>query len=379
MTAKSLPVIESLVESLVPANIAAIAPYEPGKPLDELERELGISGAVKLASNENPLGPSPKGLAAAQAAMGDLHRYPDGAGYRLRAAIADRHGVTPAEIALGAGSNELIELLVRTFCRPGQDEVVTHKYAFMMYRLACLAHGVAYREAEVTAEMACDVDALLAAVGPKTRLVFLPNPNNPIGSYVPRAAFERLVAKLPPTVILAVDEAYHEYAQARPDYPSAEDARAAHPLVISLRTFSKIYGLAGLRVGYAVCDARIVAYLNRVRMPFNTSSVGQIGALAALDDTAHLERSRRVNAEGLRQLTAGLAKLDVRAYPSAANFILVDLARDAAPVYHALLAKGVIVRPVKPSGLLEHLRISISTPEENARALAALEAVLRAS
>jgi histidinol-phosphate aminotransferase len=365
-------------DSIVPPNIATIAPYEPGKPLEELERELGITGAVKLASNENPLGPSPRGIAAAQGAIAELHRYPDGAGFRLRSALAARHGVSPSEIALGAGSNELIELLVRTFCRPGVDEVVSHKYAFMMYRLACLAHGVTYREAETTPDMACDVDALLAAVTPKTRIVFLPNPNNPIGSYVARAAFEKLIDRLPATVILAVDEAYHEYAQARADYPAAESYRATKPLVVTLRTFSKIYGLAGLRVGYAICDARITSYIDRVRMPFNTSSIGQVAAIAALEDTAHVERSRKVNGDGLVQLANGVAKLDVRAYPSAGNFMLVDVKREAAPVYQAMLAKGVIVRPLKPSGLLRHLRISVSTAEENARALGALEAVLRA-
>ena len=215
-----------LFTGFAPPNVEAIAPYEPGKPVEELERELGISGAIKLASNENPLGPSPKALAAAQAALPDVSRYPDGGGYRLRHALANALGVAPEEVILGAGSNDLIDLLVRTFCRPDRDEVVTHQHAFLMYRIACLAHGVPLREAEVSPDLACDVDALLAAIGSKTKLVFLPNPNNPTGAYVRRAAFERLLANLPPRVILAVDEAYHEYATVHADYPVAEKYRS---------------------------------------------------------------------------------------------------------------------------------------------------------
>ncbi len=366
---------------VVPANILALSPYQPGKPVEELERELGITGAIKVASNENPIGPSPLGIAAAQRALAGVNRYPDGGAHRLRVALAARAGVTPEEISVGSGSNELIELLIRTFCQPGVDEVVTHQYAFMMYKLACGAHGVGYKEAAVGDDLACDVDTLAAAVGPRTKLVLLPNPNNPTGSYVAKAAFERLLGKLPAHVILAVDEAYFEYAEGRADYPVAERYRRAGqagPRVVTLRTFSKIYGLAGLRVGYAIADAEIVGYLNRVRSPFNVSSPGQEAALAALADTAHVERSQKVNADGLEQLTAGLARLDVRVFPSAGNFVLVDVKREAGPVYQALLRKGVIVRALAPSGLLRHVRISISTAHENARTLAALGEVLGA-
>lgn len=362
---------------VLPPNIEALSPYEPGLPIEELERSLGIVGAIKLASNENPVGPSPRAMEAMQGALRDVNRYPDGAGHRLRHALAERVGVPPDEIVLGGGSNELIELIVRTFCRPGVDEVLTHRYAFVMYRIACAAHGVAFREAEVREDLSCDVDALAAAIGPKTKIVFLPNPNNPTGAYVGRADFERLLERVPRHVILAVDEAYHEYAISRPDYPIAEAYRSAdRPLVVTLRTFSKIYGLAGLRVGYAIGDPRVVGYLNRTRMPFNVCSPGQEAARAALDDLEHVERSRRVNAEGLAQLAEGLARLDVRAYPSAANFVLVDLVREAHPIYEALLRKGVIVRPLKPLGLARHVRISVGVREENARTLKALEGVL---
>jgi histidinol-phosphate aminotransferase len=350
----------------------------PGKPVEELERELGITGAIKLASNENPLGPSPKGIAAARAATAQANLYPDGSGHRLRTVLAARAGVSIDEIMLGAGSNEIIDLLVRTFCRPGVDEVLTHKHAFMMYRVSCGAHGVTMREAAVTPELGCDVDALAAAVHSKTKLVFLPNPNNPTGSYVTRAAFERLLEKLPARVILVVDEAYHEYASDIPDYPVAETYRGKErPWIVTLRTFSKAYGLAALRVGWAIADARIVSYLNRVRMPFNVATPAQEAAIAALDDVEHVTRSKQVNAAGLQQLGAGLAKLPVRAYPSAGNFVLVDVKREAGPVYQGLLQKGVIVRPMAGLGLPTALRVSVGTAEENARFLAALAEVLR--
>jgi histidinol-phosphate aminotransferase len=363
----------------VPPYIEALAPYVPGKPVEELERELGITGALKVASNENPLGPSPLGIAAAQRALAEAHRYPDGSGHRLRTALAARAGVSTEEIALGAGSNELIELLVRTFCRPGIDEVVSHQYAFFMYKVSCGAHGVKLVEARVGDDLACDVDAVADAVTERTRLVLLPNPNNPTGSYVPRAAFERLLSRLPAHVILVADEAYFEFAETLADYPIAEKYRGkVAPRVLTLRTFSKAYGLAALRVGYAIGDADLLGYLNRVRMPFNVSTPAQEAALAALGDGAHVERTRRVNADGLVQLTNGLARLDVRAFPSAGNFVLVDLRREAGPVYQALLRKGIIVRPLAPAGLFRHVRITVGTADENARVLAALADVLQA-
>jgi histidinol-phosphate aminotransferase len=362
---------------LVPDNIEALSPYQPGKPIEELERELGITGAIKVASNENPIGPSPLGLAAARAALADMHRYPDGSGHRLRAALAERHGVRIDEVILGAGSNELIELLVRTFCQPGRDTVLTHRYAFMMYKLAAGAHGVRYVEAPSTDALGCDVDALLAAVTPETRLVLLPNPNNPTGAYLSAAELRKVAMGLPAHVVLAVDEAYVEYARRFADYDIAEPLRKQVTCrLVSLRTFSKIYGLAGLRVGYAIADAELCGYLNRVRMPFNVSSIAMAGALAALDDRAHVQRSTEVNAAGMTQLEAGFTALGVKSYPSAGNFILVDVGRPAAPIYQALLRQGVIARPLAPSGLLQHLRISVSTAEDNARTLAALGKVL---
>jgi histidinol-phosphate aminotransferase len=365
------------LEGLVARHIEELAPYEPGKPVEQLERELGVRGAIKMASNENPFGPSPRGLAAAREALAGVNRYPDGGGYRLRQALAARHGVSLDEIVLGAGSNELIDLLVRTFCRTGEDEVLTHRYAFMMYRVSCQAHGVGLREVPVAGDLSCDVDAMLGGVTPRTRLVFLPNPNNPTGSYLPRPELERLLAGLSPRMLLVVDEAYHEYARGRADYAVAESYRSPmRPLIVTLRTFSKAYGLAALRVGYGIADARVVGYLNRVRMPFNVGTAAQEAARAALDDEEHVARSVELNAAGMAQLREGLARLAVTVHDSAANFLLIDLRRDAAPVYQALLRQGVIVRPLKALGLAQHIRVTVGSREENERFLAALTSVL---
>lgn len=362
---------------LAPANIEAIVPYEPGKPVEELERELGVRDAIKLASNENPIGPSPLGVAAARAALAGANRYPDGAAFRLRAAIAEHLDVPGSHIVVGSGSSELIDLAVRVFCRPGEDEVVTHRYAFVSYKLVSQAHGVVFREVDVAPDLSVDVAALSAAVGPRTKVVFLPNPNNPTGLHLDREVLERFIAKLPPRVLLVVDEAYFEYAEGLPGYASALAFRAVHPLTLCLRTFSKMYGLAALRVGYGIADARVIAYLNRVRPIFNVSTVGQEAARAALADSAHVERSRRANADGREQLLVGLAALPVRAFPSAANFILIDLlGRDAGPIYERLLARGVIVRTLRPQGLVQHIRVTVGTWEENVRFLATLAEIL---
>jgi len=270
---------------------------------------------------------------------------------------------------------------VRTFCVPGRDEVVTHRHAFFMYRIAALGHGVAVTEAPVREDLACDVQALAAAVGPKTKIVFLPNPNNPTGARVTRAELEWLLGHLPGRILLVVDEAYQEYALAsEPDHPVAERYRGAErPLLVTLRTFSKVYGLAGLRVGYAIANRRVVSYLDRVRLPFNTGGPAQAAARAALDDREHLARSLAANQAGLAVLSEGFRGLGLRVYPSAANFVLVGLdegGQDAAALYQALLRRGVIVRPLRPAGLDHHLRVSIGTPEENERALATFAEVL---
>jgi len=358
--------------ALVIPTIEGLVAYETGKPLDELARELGITDAVKLASNENPWGPSPLALTAAREALTQVHLYPDGAAYRLRERIALEHGVAMNEVILGNGSNELLDLFVRTFAT-GDDHIVFADPSFVVYRLAALSHGVPFTAVPLT-NLTHDLDALLAAVTERTRLLFVANPNNPTGTYVGRAAVTEFLSKVPPHVIVVMDEAYIEYADA-PDFPDTLKLRATRERLFSVRTFSKIYGLAGLRVGYAIGPARLVDYINRVRAPFNANLVGQAAALAALGDREHLARSREMNQAERSRLTKQLEALDLSVAPSQANFVLVDLKRPARPVYEALLQRGVIVRPfgVLPTSL----RITVGTPRENERLLSSLTEVLK--
>jgi histidinol-phosphate aminotransferase len=358
---------------LVPPNIERLIPYTPGKPIEEVERELGVAGAFKLASNENPLGPSPRALTAIHAAAAQLHRYPEGASTALREALAARHGVTPEEIVVGNGSAELIELLVRTFCAPGSDdEVLAGDPSFAIYPLEAQAHGVRFVGVPMTGEYGYDVEGLLAASSARTRICFLANPNNPTGTYLPRAHLERLLAELPPQVVVAVDEAYFEYARAA-NYPNSLTLRDRRQHLITMRTFSKAYGLAGLRIGYLVGPPQLAAYVQRVRPAFNVSSLAQVAALAAMNDEDHVSRTREVTWEGLAYLERELSRLGVRFWPSQANFLFVDAGREARPVYEALLRRGVIVRPI---GGPRHLRITVGLPAENERLVGALKEIL---
>jgi histidinol-phosphate aminotransferase len=316
-------------------------------------------------------------VAAAQAALRDAHLYPEDDCHKLRRALADVHGVDPAELIFGAGSNDIIYMMVHAFTRPG-DEVLTHQYAFITYKLASVGLDCRFVEAPVREDLSCDVDALLAAITPRTRIVFLGNPNNPTGGWLPRREFERLLAGVPRDVFLVVDEAYHEYAiETGPDYAAAQRYRTAdRPLLVVLRTFSKIHGLAGLRVGYGIVDRAVADFLGRVRRPFCVNSVAQAAALAALGDPEHVRRSQAAAAAGIPALSDAARALGLRPYPSAANFLLVDVGREAAPVYDALLRRGAIVRPLAAWGLPRHLRISIGTAEQTARVIDALRAVL---
>ena len=379
MTSKLSEHVSSLVSSLVTAGITAIHPYEPGKPIEEVERELGSAlppgGVVKLASNENPLGPSPRALEAVRAVLPKVHLYPDGGSFYLRRKLAQVHGTSEHEVALGNGSNEILDLLVRTFCVAG-DEVLAPAQTFVCYKLAAQAHGVIYKEAPRGPDFAYRLDALAAAVTPKTKIVFLASPDNPTGVYARKDEVVKLLRSLPPNVVVAIDEAYFEYATAA-DYPDCLSLRGEHALLVVMRTFSKIYGLAGLRCGYAIAPREIVDYLNRVRNPFNVSAVAQVAALAALDDHEHVARSRAMNAEGMAQIEEGLGRLRIPFIPSQCNFILTDVSpRDGREVFSALLRKGVIVRPMSGYGMPRALRVTIGTPDENRRFLAALGEVL---
>ena len=371
--------MSDLIDSLIPHNIKQLQPYKPGKPIEELQRELGINDVIRISSNENPMGPSPRAVAAAAKVLATTNTYPDGDCFTLRTALCDRFGAMPEELVFGSGSNELIDLVVRAFCRPGIDEIITQKYSFISYRLAAMAHNVAFMESEVTDTLGCDVDSLLAKVTDCTRLVFLANPNNPTGAHVPRAEFERLLSGLPEHAILVVDEAYHEFAIAAEevDYPNSMNYRAERPLLITLRTFSKIYGLAGLRIGYGISSPAIIDYMNRIRRPFNVSSVAQAAALAALDDSEHVERSQKAAREGIAAIAEAITGLGLTTYPSIGNFVLVDVEQDPTTVYDRLLHRGVIARPMGPWGLPTHLRLSVGAPLQTKRVISALIEVLR--
>jgi histidinol-phosphate aminotransferase len=361
------------MKPLVTSDIAHISPYEPGKPLEELERELGTAwpagGAIKLASNENPLGPSPKAVEAATRALHEANRYPDGAAFYLRGALAAKLRVPERQVLVGSGSNELIDLLIQTFVAP-DEEVLAPSISFACYRLSAEGHRRVYRETPNGPNFAYDLNAIARAATEKTKLVFLANPNNPTGAYVGRAAFERFLDELPQHVLLAIDEAYFEYARAS-DYASAIEYLGRRERLVVLRTFSKIYGLASLRVGYAIAREEICDYVHRVRMPFNVNSIGQAAARAALADHEHVERSQKLNAHEIVRLEKSLKG----ALPSQANFLLVDFARNGRDLYQALLRKGVIVRPMASYGLPNHLRITVGTEAENTRLLSALAEV----
>ncbi|MEM9190043.1 MAG: histidinol-phosphate transaminase [Myxococcota bacterium] len=361
------------MDDLAPEHIQRLIPYVPGKPIEELERELGIQGAVKLASNENPVGPSPKVLEVIANGASEVHRYPDGGGYVLKQALSKKHEVSPEELCLGNGSNELIDMLCRAFATPGAH-VVFGDPSFVCYWLGATASNLELTKVPLREQIHWDVDALLEAVTPETKLLFLANPNNPTGTYVAAHELERLLRELPENVIAVVDEAYFELATAA-DYQTALQLRSARERLVVLRTFSKAYGLAALRIGYAVAPAPIVDYLNRVRAPFNVGSLGQRAALAALSDPEHMARYVELNARERDRVAEGIRGLGLRQAPSQANFILVDFERPGKEVYDALLRKGVIVRPMPPP-IATWLRITIGLPEENDRMLAAAAEVL---
>lgn len=339
--------------------------YEPGKPIEDVARELGLDPAtiIKLASNENPLGTSPLGLAAAQRALRSIELYPDGGAVRLRARLARHLGLAPEQVAVGNGSNELLELLGHIFLGPG-DEAVMGAPAFAVYKLATLLFGARPVEVPLVAHRH-DLAAMRAAITPRTKLVFLPNPNNPTGTANSAAEVEGFVRSLPPHVVFVYDEAYAEYQENPPDLrPSI----AAGHKVVCLRTFSKIYGLAGLRLGYGYADRELIALLNRVRQPFNVNAVALAAGEAALDDTAWVLRSRAVNAAGLVQLAAGFAALGLEQIPSVANFIAVRVG-DGAGVFAALQKQGVIVRPMASYAMPQWVRVTVGDAGQNERLL----------
>ena len=360
--------------ALAPEYVRRIAPYVPGKPIEELAREYGLAeeGIVKLASNENPRGPSPRAREAIMAACAGITRYPDGNGFALKSAIAARYGVAREQIVLGNGSNDVLELATQAFLRPG-DEAVYAQHAFAVYPLATQARGATGIEVAAR-DYGHDLGAMARAVTFRTRIVFVANPNNPTGTWLPAAQVKAFLAAVPRDRLVVLDEAYDEYLEPEQRSPSVSWI-VEHPNLIVSRTFSKAYGLAGLRIGFGLMNAAVADMLNRVRQPFNVSSVAQAAALAALADTEYVDESARLNRAGLAQLGAGLDAMGVRYVPSHANFLLVHVG-DGMVVYERLLRQGVIVRPVGNYGLPQHVRVTVGLPEENRRFLAALRSAL---
>lgn len=354
-------------------QLRSLAVYEPGKPIEETARELGIHPAeiVKLASNENPLGPSPNAVKAMRSALNTAHLYPDGSGFYLCKAIAAKLGLQPRNVILGSGSNEIIEFLGHAFVNPG-DEVITCQYAFIVYKLLATAFSVRTIETP-TPDYRQNLDATLQAITPKTRLIFIPNPNNPTGTLVPQNAIDHFMSLVPDTIVVVFDEAYFEFLDDPPD--TIRFVREGRNVVV-LRTFSKIHGLAGLRIGYALAAREIVEVLHKTRQPFNVNSIAHAGALAALEDETHLRETKRTVDEGRAYLQEQFAGMRIPFVPAVANFVMVNVG-DGCAVFQELLRRKIIVRPLKGYGLPEWVRISVGTMTENKKLIAALSEVLR--
>lgn len=355
-------------------GIRALQPYQPGKPIEELERELGITGIVKLASNENPLGASPLAVRALRGALGELHRYPDGGAFELKRALGAKLGVGTDAITVGNGSNDVLELVARAYVRPGA-EVVFSQHAFAVYPLVTQAVGG--RPVVVpAADYGHDLDAMRAAITPDTRMVFIANPNNPTGTWSRHDGVHRFLRGVPPEVVVVLDEAYFEFVR-EAQYRGGVQWLREFPNLVVTRTFSKIHGLAALRVGYGISHPQIADVLNRVRQPFNVNSLAMTAAVAALEDDEHVRASAELNQRGMRQLESAFRAMGLDYIPSAGNFISVEVG-EAARVYEALLRRGVIVRPIAGYGLPRHLRVTVGLQAENDRFLAALAAALDA-
>lgn len=366
-------------KSLALKGIQGLHPYQPGKPIDELERELGVSNTLKLASNENPLGASTQALRAIQDTLESLHLYPDGSGFELKKKLADALSVQTAQITLGNGSNDVLDLIARCFLAPGRNAVFS-EYAFAVYPIITQAVGA---EAKVAAANSPDhpmpyghdLDVMFNLIDDETHVIFIANPNNPTGTWVSSDELERFMLRVPKHVVVVVDEAYFEYVTEE-EYPNTMEWVEHYPNLIVTRTFSKIYGLAALRVGYGVSSAEIADLLNRVRQPFNVNSIALAAATAALDDSEQTAMSVKVNTAGLEQWQQACNTHGWTYIPSVGNFICIDVGQTAGPVYEALLREAVIVRPVANYNMPNHLRITIGTADENSRCIEALARVL---
>lgn len=360
----------------IPEYIHSIEPYKPGKPLEELQREYGITDAVKLASNENPLGPSPKALEAARVWLSSVHRYPDGSGSTLVSKIAAKLNLKPENVVLGNGSDEIIGMLTRVLLQPG-DEVLLPQTTFSMYDIMARSAGAVPVPVPLDDSLAIDLDGILGRVTPRTRMVFLCNPNNPTGTMITAGQLEAFLQELPREIAVVVDEAYIEFVT-DPQCARGIDFLLEEPAVVVLRTFSKAYGLAGLRIGYGIMPAELCGYLHRVRQPFNAALPSQAAAEAALDDDEFLQQTLQTVHAGLAQLQRSLQRWGIRFFPTQSNFFLIDVGRSADEVFEQLLRKGVIVRSMSAYGLPNLIRVNAGLPRENERFLQALSEALSA-
>ena len=357
----------------VPEYILSIKPYVPGKPLEELEREYGIANSIKLASNENPLGPSPMAVEAIQHALWKLNRYPDGSGHDLTIKLSENLGVSPGNIVLGNGSDEIVGMLTRALLQSG-DEAILPRPSFLIYDIMVRCAGATPVYIPLKS-LSIDLDGIKDKITSRTRMVFICNPNNPTGTIVSKKEFENFLESIPPQVVVVVDEAYIEFVRDQNCARSIDCFDDSKPL-ITLRTFSKAYGLAGLRIGYSVMPREIAGLLNRVRQPFNASSLAQAGAIAALQDKAFLKKTINLVHEGLNFLYAALDRLGVKYFPTQANFFLIDIEKDADKVFESMLWQGVIVRSMTSYGYPNYIRINVGLNEENVRFINALEKVI---
>lgn len=362
----------------VSTEIQKLVPYKPGKPIAETQREFGLSKVIKLASNENPLGPSPKAMNALRQHLADLHRYPDPSGFELLQKISQVWKINKDCLALGNGSNEIIDLLIRIFCEPGEKILTTEK-AFVAYPICAQAARVQTVAVPLKADFTMDLDAMaeVALKDLSIRLIFVPNPNNPTGTYVGKKAIAAFLQKVGnrPDLLVVFDEAYNEFVRAE-DYSSGQEWMSAYPSVVVMRTFSKVYGLAGLRLGVMLAQPEVIDLYHRVRNPFNTNELAQVAAIAALEDHEYLQASQKIVWEGLDQIYQGLMELKLNYLESQGNFVLFDTNRDAQQIYDHLLRQGLILRPVGNYGLPRHLRWTVGLKEENEAILTALKEVL---
>ncbi len=358
----------------VPGYIRDLVPYPPGKPMEELERQYGVKNPIKLASNENSLGPSPEAVERCRKSLARLNRYPDGSGYYLKESLGRVFGVGQENIVLGNGSNELIDFLCRVFIRRGRN-AISSRPSFLVYNKMVQVTGGENIIVPLRGSTH-DLEGICRAVTPETRLIFLDNPNNPMGTVIRKADFDAFLSKLPGHLLVVLDEAYGEFVHAGTDTPRGMEYLERDPRVVTLRTFSKAYGLAGLRVGYGIMDSRICQLLERVRQPFNVNLPAQEAACGALEDKSHLEKTLENNWAEMKRLTKELEEMGCRPFKSHTNFMLMDTFRDAGEVHEAMLRKGVIIRAMGAYGFPSCIRITIGTPEENQRFLSAFSQVL---